>query len=127
MLVKERITSPGAQDLMKTMSPALKVGNMVFCSGQVAIDPQTGNLINTSVEAELHQVMKNLESVLRASGADFDNVVKTTVFLSSLEDFPVVNELYGSYFKGVPPARSTIEVAGLYKGLRVEIEAIAIL
>jgi len=123
---KLRISSSEVFDILTTVSPAVKVGNMLFCSGQIAIEPKTGQLINSSVEQEVHQVMKNISAILQAAGGSFDDIVKTTIFLTSMGDFPKVNEIYGSYFKGIAPARSTVQVAGLYKELRVEIEAIAI-
>lgn len=101
-------------------------GRLLFCSGQVALLPD-GTLLEGDVRAQTGQVMKNLGAVLAAAGTSFDNVVKTTIFLRSMEDFAVVNEVYGAAFTGLPPARSTVAVLGLPKNVDVEIEAIALL
>lgn len=108
-------------------SQAIKVGNMVYCSGQIPLDPSSGKLVEGSVEAQTEQVMKNLAAVLEAAGTTLDSVIKTTIFLKSMDDFPKVNEVYGGFFKGVPPARSTIEVSRLPKDVAVEVEAIALI
>lgn len=106
-------------------SQALKVGNFLFCSGQVALDPTTGTLEGSDVETQTKKVMKNVQAVLKAGGCDFKNVIKTTIFLKNMGDFPKVNEIYGSFFRENPPARSTVEVARLPKDALVEIEVIA--
>jgi 2-iminobutanoate/2-iminopropanoate deaminase len=107
-------------------SQAIRHGNDIFCSGQVAIDPLTGDMKNTgSIEEETAQVLENLKAVLAAAGANFQSVVKTTIFLTDLNTFATVNEVYGKYFAASKPARSTIEVKALPKGARVEIECIA--
>lgn len=98
---------------------------LVFCSGQIALSPQTGQLIKGDVVAQAEQVMRNLEAVLKAAGCDFSHVVKTTIFLANLADFAAVNEVYGRHFPSAPPARSTVQAAGLPRGALVEIEAIA--
>jgi 2-iminobutanoate/2-iminopropanoate deaminase len=106
-------------------SQAVKFGRLTFLSGQIALD-QTGKLDTSSIEAETHQVMKNLQAVLKAGELDFDQVVKTTIYLSDLRFFKQVNEIYGSYFSiGKFPARETIEVSSLPKGARIEISMIA--
>jgi 2-iminobutanoate/2-iminopropanoate deaminase len=125
--MKKRITGTEVFDILTTISPAVKVGDTLYLSGQVAVDPRTGNLSNSTLEQEVHQVMKNLKAIMEAAGGGLNDIVKTTVFITSMDDFPKVNEIYGSYFQGVAPARSTVQVAGLYRGLRVEIEAIAVL
>ena len=107
-------------------SQAIAAGGMVFCSGQIPIDPATGNLVEGGIEAQAHQVLRNLAAVLEAAGADLSRVVKTTVFLQSMNDFAAMNGVYAAYFDGTPPARSTIEVAKLPRGALVEIEAIAV-
>jgi 2-iminobutanoate/2-iminopropanoate deaminase len=100
---------------------------MVFCSGQVALDPATGEMVGGSdVREQTERVMKNLGAVLAAAGTSFDAVVKATIFLADLQDFATVNEIYGRYFAANPPARATVQVAGLPKGALVEIEAIAV-
>ena len=106
-------------------SQAIKAGDLVFTSGQIALDPATGLIVEGGVEAETHQVLKNLGEVLAASGATWDDVVKTTIFLADLADFALVNRLYGEVAGRIPPARSTVQVAALPRASRVEIEAIA--
>lgn len=106
-------------------SQAVKAGNMLFVSGQIAIDPQTGSLNNADLSTETHQVMQNLLAVLTAAGMDFGNVVKTTIFLSDMSLFAAVNEVYGEYFQGQYPARETVAVKGLPRDVRVEISMIA--
>lgn len=106
---------------------AVSSGQMVFCSGQIPIDPQTGELSGEGdIRQETHRVMKNLDAVLQAAGTSFDEVVKTTIYLVDLDSFAVVNEVYGTYFSGSLPARATIQVAALPRGAQVEIDAIAI-
>jgi 2-iminobutanoate/2-iminopropanoate deaminase len=103
------------------------MGNLLFCSGQIPLDPKSGQLIVGDVKVQADQVLKNLGAVLKAGGASFEKVVKTTIFLKSMNDFPSVNEVYGRYFTGTAPARSTVEVARLPKDVWVEIEAIAVI
>lgn len=106
-------------------SQAVKAGNMLFVSGQIAIDPKTGSLNNADLSTETHQVMQNLLAVLTAAGMDFSNVVKTSIFLSDMSLFAAVNEVYGEYFQGQYPARETVAVKGLPRDVRVEISTIA--
>ncbi|HVZ15738.1 MAG TPA: RidA family protein [Terriglobales bacterium] len=106
-------------------SQAIKTGGFVFSSGQIAIDPATGNVINGDVAAQTDRVMKNLAAVLAAAGSSLSKVVKTTVFLKSMGDFATMNEVYGRHFGSNRPARSTVEVARLPKDVLVEIEVIA--
>lgn len=101
-------------------------GRMIFCSGQIPLDPRTGALVTGDIAAETDRVMQNLEAVLKAGGATFANVVRTTIFLVDLADFAKVNEVYGKRFPTAPPARATVQVAALPKGARVEIDCIAI-
>ena len=100
---------------------------MVFCSGQIALDPATGTVIEGDVAAQTRQVLDNLGAVLAAAGASFAHVVKTTIFLADMADFSTVNAIYGERFPGEPPARSTVAAAGLPRNVRVEIDAIAVL
>jgi len=100
---------------------------MVFCSGQIALDPATGTVIEGDVAAQTRQVLDNLGAVLAAAGASFANVVKTTIFLADMADFATVNAIYGERFPAEPPARSTVAAAGLPRNVRVEIDAIAVL
>lgn len=100
-------------------------GKLVFLSGQIPLDPATGQLVPGDIAAQTERVMKNLQAVLKAAGLDLSHVVRCTIFLMDLADFAVVNEVYGRYFQAAPPARATVQVAGLPKGARVEIDAIA--
>src|SRR3954466_13530895 len=120
MQKKSPVLTPNAPKPIGPYSQAIKAGGFLFCSGQVALDPQTGQMRGTDVETQARQVMENVKAVLEAGGASFDSVVKTTIFLKSMNDFPKVNEIYGTYFKGTPPARSTVEVARLPKDALVE-------
>lgn len=106
-------------------SQAVKTGNLLFVSGQIPLNAQTGALVADGIEAETHQVMKNLQAILQAAGAGFDNVVKTTIFLKSMNDFASVNTIYASYFSGNFPARETVEVSRLPKDVNVEISVVA--
>lgn len=107
-------------------SQAVVCGGFVFCSGQIALEPGTGALVDRDIESETARVMENLRAVLEAAGSSLERVVKTTIFLRDMGDFTRVNEVYGSYFASNPPARSTVQVAALPKGARVEIECIAL-
>ena len=103
-------------------------GTMIFCSGQIPLSPETGEMLGAGdVRAQTKQVMENLGAVLKAAGADHSKVVRTTIFLADLADFGAVNEIYGGYFKEAPPARATVQVAGLPRGALVEIDAIAVI
>jgi 2-iminobutanoate/2-iminopropanoate deaminase len=112
-------------------SQAIQAGHMLFCSGQIPLDPQSGHLVGAEdVEAQTRQAMKNLVAVLEAGGGTLKNVVKTTIFLKSMNDFPKVNSVYGEFIAqagGLAPARSTVEVARLPRDVLVEIEAIALI
>ena len=106
-------------------SQGIAAGNELFCSGQVALDPETGELAGGDAAAQTDRALKNLGAVLEAGGMSYADVVKTTIFLVDMNDFSAVNEVYGRYFEGARPARTTIAVAGLPKGARVEIDAVA--
>lgn len=106
-------------------SQAIVVNGMVFCAGQVGLNPENGELVN-GIEAQTHQVLKNLQAVLKKAGSSLERIVKTTIFLQNMDDFAKVNEIYGSYFKNHKPARSTVEVSKLPKDALIEIEAIAL-
>jgi len=106
-------------------SQAIQVGNLLFCSGQIPLDPASGEVVAGGVREQAERVMANIAAVLTAAGAGFDDVVKTTVFLVDMNDFAVVNEVYGRCFPGHKPARSTVAVQGLPRGVLVEIEVIA--
>jgi 2-iminobutanoate/2-iminopropanoate deaminase len=104
---------------------AVQFGNMLFISGQIPIDPKTGNLVMDDIKTETTQVMNNLKAILKEAKMDFNNVLKTSIFLMDMGQFAQVNEVYGSYFGDYAPARETIQVAGLPKGVHVEISMIA--
>jgi len=108
-------------------SQAIKSGNMLFCSGQVSLDPKTGEMKNTSIEEETRQALTNLSAVVSSGGATLSDVVKTTIFLTDLGNFATVNAIYDEFFGTSKPARSTVQVSGLPKGANVEIECIAII
>ena len=108
-------------------SQAIKVGGFLYCSGQVPLVPGTGELVTGGVEEQTTQSMENLQQVLSAAGVDFDSVVKTTIYLTDLGDFSVVNEIYAGFCGEVAPARATVQVAALPKGALVEIDAVAYL
>ncbi len=120
---KSIVATASAPAAIGPYSQAIKTGALVFCSGQLGIDPASGELA-VGVKAQAERSLLNLKAVAEAAGATLDSVVKTTIFLKDMADFAVVNEVYGSFFKGDKPARSTIAVAGLPKGGLVEIEAV---
>lgn len=106
-------------------SQAIQFGNMLFISGQIPIDPASGNLVSGSIKDETHQVMKNLQAILHEAGMGFSDVVKTSIFLMDMGQFADVNEVYAQYMGNEAPARETVQVAGLPKGVKVEISMIA--
>jgi 2-iminobutanoate/2-iminopropanoate deaminase len=122
--VKRSITGAGIPGAIGPYSPAIAVGEELYCSGQLGLDPETGVLAD-GVAAQAEQAVTNLGALLTAAGYGFDDIVKTTIFLVDLADFATVNEIYGRAFSDPFPARSTVQVAALPKGGRVEIEAIA--
>lgn len=123
---REAISTQNAPGAIGPYSQAIRANGFVFCSGQIALDPATGQIAATDVEGQTRQVMRNIQNLLAAAGAGFADVVKTTIFLKSMNDFPKVNEIYGACFTAAPPARSTVEVARLPKDVLVEIEVIAL-
>jgi 2-iminobutanoate/2-iminopropanoate deaminase len=125
-MTKEVIYSPNAPEPIGPYSQAIQVGNMLFMSGQIAIDKSSGQMITQSITEETTQVMKNLGAVLKSAGMDFSHVVKSTIFLKDMNTFPQVNEVYGKSFPTNPPARETVEVSRLPKDVNVEISCIAI-
>ena len=125
-MVKRIIKTGNAPEPIGPYNQAIMAGNTLYISGQIAIDARTGNLIDTNIEAETHQVMLNLKAVLNAAGLDFINVVKTSIFLSDMNSFAKVNEIYGQYFTQDYPARETVAVKTLPKNVSVEISAIAV-
>ncbi|MCF1753147.1 RidA family protein [Mariniradius sediminis] len=125
-MMKEIIFSKEAPAPIGPYSQAVKAGNTLYVSGQIALDPATGELINENITEETHAVMKNLEAVLRAAGYGFGNVVKCSIFIKNMDQFATINEAYGQYFKTNPPARETVEVSRLPKNVNVEISCIAV-
>jgi 2-iminobutanoate/2-iminopropanoate deaminase len=123
---KTVIYSAHAPEPIGPYSQAIQSGNILFVSGQIAIDKASGNLITSNIPDETTQVMKNLEFVLHEAGMNFSNVVKCSIFLKDMNNFPVVNEIYGKYFSDLPPARETVEVSRLPKDVNVEISCIAV-
>lgn len=123
---KKIIETSTAPKAIGPYSQAVKAGGLIFVSGQIPINPNTNELVSGSIETETTQVMENLKAILSAAGATSADVVKTTIYLADMGDFAKVNEVYGSYFTGSYPARATVQVAGLPKGVRVEIDAVAI-
>lgn len=120
------VYSDKAPEPIGPYSQAIQFGNMLFVSGQIAIEKASGKIITSDIEAETEQVMTNLSEILKSAGADFQNIVKTTIFLKDMNNFPRVNEVYGRYFKDAPPARETVEVSRLPKDVNVEISCIAL-
>ena len=123
---KEVIYSAGAPEPIGPYSQAIKVGSMLFASGQIAIQKATGKIITDNITEETNQVLANLGDVLQAAGMDFSHVVKCTIFLKDMSQFPLVNEAYGKKFTSNPPARETVEVSRLPKDVNVEISCIAV-
>ena len=124
---REAISAPDAPSAIGPYSPAIKAGNLLFISGQVAIDPASGTMIAGDVSAQTEQVMRNLGALLKAAGAGFEHVARTTVFLADMNDFAAMNAVYGKYVADPPPARATVQVSRLPKDARVEIDLIAVL
>ncbi len=122
---KQIINTNNAPAPIGPYNQAIKTGNLLFVSGQVALKPGTGEMANTDIIEETHQVLQNLKSILQEAGMDFSNIVKTTIFLSDMELFGQVNEIYAKYFEGDFPARETVAVKGLPKNANVEISVIA--
>jgi len=122
---KQGVSTEAAPAAIGPYSQAIRSGDLVFLSGQIPLDPATGDLVSGGIEEQTRRVMNNLGAVLAAAGASFENVVKTTIYLADLGDFAAVNGVYASYFGQPAPARATVQVAALPKGARVEIDATA--
>jgi 2-iminobutanoate/2-iminopropanoate deaminase len=123
--MKKIISTTDAPAAVGPYSQAVRVGSTIYCAGQIPLDPKTGQIVSGGIDAQTRRVLDNIAAVLKAEGQTFENIVKTTIFLTDLSDFQTVNEIYGSYFKHQPPARSTVQVSALPKGANVEIEVIA--
>jgi 2-iminobutanoate/2-iminopropanoate deaminase len=122
-----RIQTENAPAAIGPYSQAIKAGGFVFCSGQVAIDPQTGQFVAGGIAEQTEQVLKNLQAVLEAAGSSLDQVVKTTVLMADMKEFSAMNEVYARFFSEPPPARATVAAAGLPRDARVEIEVVALI
>ncbi len=125
-LNKEVIKSPNAPEAIGPYSQAIKVANTLYCSGQIAINPETGELVNGTIEDETRQVLENLGAVLKEAGMDYSDVVRATVYMSDMENYGRINAIYGKYFTKKPPARAAVQVANLPKYVNVEISCIAV-
>jgi 2-iminobutanoate/2-iminopropanoate deaminase len=125
---KKAIKTDAAPGALGPYSQAIVAGGLVYCAGQIPLDPTTGNLVSGGIAQQTEQVLKNLRAVLKSAGSDLDRAVKTTVFLKDMGDFAAMNEIYGrpEYFGATPPARSTVEVARLPRDVLVEIEVVAL-
>src|SRR5512132_4571141 len=123
--MKKRIFTSDAPAAIGPYSQGMRSGRLLFCSGQIPLDPKSGEIVSGDVATQTRRVMDNIAALLRAEGLTFDHIVKTTIFLTNLGDFQTVNETYGSYFKQDPPARSTVQVSALPRGANVEIEVVA--
>jgi 2-iminobutanoate/2-iminopropanoate deaminase len=123
--MREVVSSPGAPAAIGPYSQAIRAGSLLFVSGQIPLDPATGSMIDGDVAAQTHRVFQNIGAILTAAGASFDQVVRATVYLADMNDFGVVNEVYGTYFSSPAPARATVQAARLPKDARVEIDVIA--
>jgi len=121
----EKIETSAAPAAIGPYSQGVRAGDYAFFSGQIPLDPKTGEVVPGGIEVQTGRVMRNMEAALTAAGLTFEQVVKTTIYLTDLNDFAVVNEIYGSFFAGVYPARATVQVAALPKGVSVEIEWVA--
>ncbi|MBE3572581.1 MAG: RidA family protein [Moorella humiferrea] len=126
MKFKNVIATDDAPAAIGPYSQAIKVGNIILTSGQIPIDPQSGQVVEGGVAVQVTRVIENLQAVLAAAGASLDDVVKTTLYIKDMNDFGTINEVYGRYFTKEPPARSCVEVARLPKDVLVEIEAVAV-
>ena len=124
--MKKIISTSEAPAAIGPYSQAVRSGDLLFCSGQIPLDPKSGQIVPGDIAAQTRRVLDNIAAVLKADGVTFENVVKTTIFLTDLGDFQTVNEIYSSYLKQQPPARSTVQVSALPKGANVEIEVIAV-
>lgn len=122
---QKQISSVDAPKALGPYSQGIEFNGLLYLSGQIAIDPRTGNIESTTIEGQTNQVLKNLEAVLKAGGSDLTRVLKCTVYLTDLDEFAEFNKVYGSYFSSLPPSRTTVQVVRLPKGAKIEIDAIA--
>ena len=125
-MLKKEIATQAAPAALGPYSQGIQAGSFVFISGQLALVPETAALLDGSIKEQTEQIMKNIEAIIKEAGGSLDSLVKTTIFLTDLNDFQEVNKAYGAFFDATPPARATIQVAALPLGAQVEIEAVAI-
>ena len=123
--MKKIISTSDAPAAIGPYSQAIRSGNFIFCSGQIPLDPKSGEMVSDDIRAQTRRVLDNISGLLKSQGLSLGDVLKTTIFLTDLGNFQMVNEIYGSYFNNQPPARSTVQVSALPKGAKVEIEVIA--
>ena len=126
-MTRQAVSTPHAPAAIGPYSQAIRAGNMLFLSGQIPTDPTTGSLVSGGIEAQTHQVFKNIGEILKAAGASFDHVVSAGVFLADMNDFGKMNEVYATYFSSPAPARATVQVARLPKDCLVEIQVTALI
>lgn len=124
--MKKVISTPNAPSPVGAYSQAIRAGSTLYCAGQIPLDPKTGQIASTDMAEQTRQVLNNLRAVLAAQGLEARHVVRTTVFLADMADYAVMNETYAQYFSDEPPARTTVQVPGLPRGARIEIDAIAV-
>ena len=124
-MTKTCISTTAAPEAIGPYSQAISTGSLVFCSGQIPLDPASGELVSGTVDEETKRCMHNLEAVLQEAGSGLDRILKTTIYVTDMNDFAEVNDAYGSFFPTAPPARATVGVAALPKGARVEVECVA--
>ena len=125
--MRQVFSAAGAPKAIGPYSPAIRAGNLLFLSGQIPIDPANGTVVNGGIEAQTEQVMRNISALLEAAGAGFQHVVRTTVYLTDMDEFGAMNACYARFVVDPPPARATVQVARLPRDVRVEIDAIAVL
>ena len=123
--MRQAVSTPSAPKAIGPYSQAVRAGSLLFVSGQVPIDPATGNIITGDIAAQTHRIFQNIGEILKAGGASFDHVVRTTVFLADMNDFAAMNDAYGTFFSSPFPARATVQVSRLPKEARIEIDVIA--
>ena len=125
--MRQAVATPSAPKAIGPYSQAIRAGSLLFVSGQVPIDPATGQIVDGDIAAQTHRVFQNISEILRAGGAGLDHVVRTTVFLADMNDFAAMNEVYAGYFKATAPARATVQVSRLPRDARIEIDVIAVI
>jgi 2-iminobutanoate/2-iminopropanoate deaminase len=123
--MRTAVSTDGAPKAIGPYSQAIRAGSLLFLSGQIPVDPATGQMVDGDIAQQTHRVFRNLEAILTAAGASFDNVVRTTVYLADMSDFAAMNEVYGTYFSSPAPARATVQASRLPRDARVEIDLIA--